>query len=205
MRLPFVVLILLSVIYLVKDKTNKTIGSFLITSAFIPFLILVSADLILDGKRSAVTRYLIGCFSFVQIMSAYLILRIFSWKKTIGVFVITIITITSLSSIFVSSQARTWWNKDLSYNNAPIIQTVNNAQRPIVVSDLGDYFTNTGDLIGMAIDFKPDVRLLLVPMKSSLQETLERFQTNGELFFFRPSQQLLEQIKSISLPYKIWW
>jgi hypothetical protein len=138
-------------------------------------------------------------------MSAYLILRIFSWKKTIGVFVITIITITSLSSIFVSSQARTWWNKDLSYNNAPIIQTVNNAQRPIVVSDLGDYFTNTGDLIGMAIDFKPDVRLLLVPMKSSLQETLERFQTNGELFFFRPSQQLLEQIKSISLPYKIWW
>ncbi len=205
MRLPFVVLILLSVIYLVKDKSIKTTGFFLITSAFIPFLILVSADLMLGGKRSAVTRYLIGCFPFVQIMSAYLIFRIFSWKKMIGTFIITIVTIASLSSIFVSSQAKTWWNKDLSYNNATIIQTINDAQRPIVVSDLGDNFTNTGDLIGMAIDFKSDVRLLLVPMKSSLKETLESFQTNGELFFFRPSQQLLEQIKSISSPSKIWW
>jgi uncharacterized membrane protein len=211
MRLPFLILIFWSVFLLLKDNHKATSG-ILLTSGLIPFLILVSADLILGGKRSAVTRYLISCFPFIQIIVAYGIIRIFSIKKTIGIIMLSFIFVASLSSIVVSSQAKTWWNKDLSYNNASIIQTINQSKRPIVVSDIGDYYTNTGDLIAMSAEFKTDVRFVFIPENYtvaqifsalSLDNTEQNFGNINEIFVFRPSQKLLTEFKSTAFEYKL--
>lgn len=204
MRLPFLVLIFGSIFLVIKNNSKSTVA-ILITSALIPFLLLVSADLVLGGKRSAVTRYLIGCFPFVQIIVAYGVSRIFAIKKTIGIIVVSILLVASLSSIVVSSQARTWWNKDLSYNNAAIIQTINRANRPIVVSDLGNDFTNTGDLIAMSAELKPEVRFILLSEEDSAWATLlaNSRERNDEIFVFRPSQRLLTKLKSTSLAYRL--
>ncbi len=206
MRLPFLILIFWSIFLVIKSHI-KTTSSFLLTSALIPFLILVSADLILGGKRSAVTRYLISSFPFIQIIVAYGITRIFSIKKPIGIIILSIIFVASLSSVIVSSQSKTWWNKDLSYNNASIIQTINQSKRPIVVSDIGDYYTNTGELIAMSAQFKTDIKFLLLPETSSANQILNNIQqnldNNGEIFVFRPSQKLLTKLKSIPLEFKL--
>ncbi|MCS6960155.1 MAG: glycosyltransferase family 39 protein [Pseudanabaenaceae cyanobacterium SKYGB_i_bin29] len=203
LRLPFLIAILVAILLVVK-KTPRPIHSFLICSAFVPFLLLATADLTLGGKRSAVTRYLIGCFPFVQILVAHLIAFWWQKRKTIGICSYTLLLCTSLASVMVSANAETWWNKDLSYNNARIIKTVNQAERPILISDLGNDFTNTGDLIGMSVGLKQDIALFLVAKDNpSLNPLLATPNNTATLFVFRPSEQLLSLLKQTSLSYEL--
>ncbi|PLS67655.1 MAG: glycosyl transferase family 39 [Cyanobacteria bacterium M5B4] len=201
LRLPFLLVIIGSVFYLFKNTPQKT-SFFVFFSAFIPFLILVSADLVLGGKRSAVTRYLISCFPFVQIVVAHLLSKLITTRKTIGLTITALVFIGSISSVVVSSQADTWWNKDLSYNNASHIKIVNQQKEPIVISDLGNDFTNTGDLIAMSPRFNDDVSLLLLSADYPLTKTIDSLGKQLDshpIFIFRPSQHLLSQLTTLKL------
>ncbi len=212
LRIPIIVLIGLAFyrIYRSVFVSNQT-KWFIYTSALVPFLLLVLPDLILGGKRSAVSRYLISCFPAIQLAMAYLFTQILSpdttleddkkYKKVIwGRRILAILLTGSIVSNIVSANSQTWWSKDLSYYNAEVSDRLNASSNPvsspIVISDLGDDFTNTGDLISLSYRLDPDVRLLLLNQNASLNLINNLVKNSpSPIFVFRPSLSLFKFLK----------
>jgi uncharacterized membrane protein len=221
-RLPFLILILVSVYSLCRN-TRPSIWLFVLTSILVPFLLLALPDLFLGNKRSAVSRYLISSFPAVQLAVAYFLanklsiktlysgrspqiapptaytlrsrfytpLIPFLWRG-----VLVVLLTSSVISLTVSALATSWWNKDLSYSNDKIADVMNQSPSPIIISDIGDDFTNTGDLISLSYRFNKPVSLLLV--KDSEIVTTDEFRAalqGNTAIAFRPSQNLLQKLE----------
>ncbi|NJO45721.1 MAG: phospholipid carrier-dependent glycosyltransferase [Oscillatoriales cyanobacterium RM2_1_1] len=206
LRIP-VLLLIFYALYWVHQHTSPATYLFILTSIFVPFLMLVLPDLLLGGKRSAVSRYLISCYPGVQLAMSYLIAshintRRFSlvdgerlWRSGLA-----ILFTASLVSCGLSAGARTWWSKDLSYFNAAVAVQINAAATPLVVIDQGDDWTNLGDTISLSYLLKDEVKLLLV----SPEPDLNLIPANAEnVYSFRPSSVLKlafeKQNKSLKL------
>lgn len=186
LRLPILLLIAVA-IYTICRHTSRATWLFILTSIFVPFLMLALPDLLLGGKRSAVSRYLISCYPGVQLAVAYLLatklLANVRWQG-----VLTLLLTGSVASCTVSAFSDTWWNKDLSYSNAEVARRINATSCPIVISDIGEDFTNTGDLISLSYLLHDDVRLLLLKQPPNLK----LLQGNSNPYVFRPSGKLRE-------------
>ncbi|MBE9006388.1 glycosyltransferase family 39 protein [Fortiea sp. LEGE XX443] len=196
LRLLVVLLIFLS-IYAVCRETNRRTWLFIITTIFVPFLMLVLPDLLLGGKRSAVSRYLISCYPGVQLVVAYLLATKIFHRKNLWRSITVLLLAGSIASSTVSAFSDTWWSKDLSYFNAEIVRQVNANSSPLVISDIGDDFTNTGDLISLSYGLNKNVRLMLLSQSPQLKSVniqsllLEKY----PIFVFRPSQKLVKAIQ----------
>jgi uncharacterized membrane protein len=211
LRMPLIVLIIASLYFIYRHsssnsslsyKTNNQAKWFIFTSVFVPFLLLLLPDLILGGKRSAVSRYLISCFPAIQLAMAYLfaqmlmaninIIKVRIWQVIFA----TVLTASIISNL-VSANSYTWWSKDLSYYNAQVSDRLNAISHPIVISDIGDDFTNTGDLISMSYSLNPDVKLLLLnqTLVSSTKLIQELSKYSDPIYVFRPSLKLFKSLK----------
>ena len=176
-------------IYTVCRSCSFPTKLFILTSIFIPFMILVIPDLVQGGQRSAITRYLISCFPAIYLSVAYLLERYLS-QKYWGV-VLAILLTASIASCTVSAFSDTWWNKIPSYFNGEIAKKINASDSPILLSDVGDYYTNRGDLISLSYILDDNVRLLLL----SESPNLEMLVDESEIFVFRPSGRLRKVIE----------
>lgn len=198
LRLLFLILIIYG-IYVVYRSCNLFTKLFILSSIFVPFIILIIPDLVWGGQRSAVTRYLISCFPTIYLSVAYLLAKylgrensnLFGKQKYWQV-VLTILLTSSIVSCTVSAISDTWWHKTLSYFNAEVAKKVNASNSPILLSDIGDNYTNTGDLISLSYLLDNDVRLFLLSKSSNL----EMVPNESELFIFRPSMKLQEAIEA---------
>jgi len=225
LRLPFVILIGVS-LYVLCRRTPFAVWLFVVLSIAVPFLLLAVPDLVLGGKRSAVSRYLVSCYPGIQLAVAYFLAtnlsmkRVYSgrsqrltqnhtpytlrptpntiwqtwfWRGALGV-----IAISSLASLTVSALADAWWNKDLSFPNYQTANLLNQTPAPLVISDIGDDYTNTGDLISLSYRLNESVQLLLLkqpPAFVSSEEFAAKLQGKTAIAF-RPTrslQQALEQ------------
>jgi len=206
LRIPIIALIIFSLYLIYRQSSAKW---FIFTSIFVPFLLLLLPDLILGGKRSAVSRYLISCFPAIQLAMAYLFAQMLNFpfkdnfhKTIIWRGVLAILLTVSIVSSLVSANSQTWWNKDLSYFNAQVSDRLNTVSNAIVISDLGDDFTNTGDLISLSYMLNSDIKfLLLSPIEPNsnldlIISLLKNFNINSApVFVFRPSLKLLKFLK----------
>ncbi len=222
-RIPFLGLIMLS-LYAVCRRTPPATWLFILLSILVPFGLLAIPDSILGGKRSATSRYLIACFPAVQLAVAYFLTtqlslkRVYSgrspvlshtytpytlrpapytvcktwvWRGTLA-----IIMVTSLASLTASALSNSWWNRDVSYYNDQTADILNKTASPIVISDIGDDYTNTGDLISLSYRLDNKVELLLV-QSPDFVETKE-FQTllkGKTAIAFRPSKPLHQTLE----------
>ncbi len=184
-------ILLLYSFYILCQQAPKKIWLFIITLTGVSALALVSVDLILGGRRSALGRYLFPSVLGIQLAFAYLIgtkitstylnnTRIKFWQ------IITVVLISGgvLSSSF-SSQTESWNGKnDFIINSSRII---NQAVNPIVISD--------NDIIFgvMPLNFRlaPDVRLLLISQSKELAIP-DDF---SDVFLWKPSVKLLSQLE----------
>jgi uncharacterized membrane protein len=207
LRVPVLLLILVS-LYSLCRNTRPPTWLFVLTSIVVPFLLLAIPDLVLGNKRSAVSRYLISSFPGVQLAVAYFLatklsmttfysgrsqqpasntpLIPFLWRG-----ILAIMLTGSLISLTVSAFSNSWWNKDLSYANDQTANVINQTLTPLIISDIGDDFTNTGDLISLSYRFNKPVRLLLV--KDAEFITTPEFQATlqgNTAIAFRPSRKL---------------
>ncbi len=176
-------------IYTVCRYCSFSTKLFILISIFVPFMILVIPDFIWGGKRSIVTRYLLLCFPTIYLSVAYLLEKYLSqkyWRV-----VLAILLTASIASCTISAFSDTWWNKSISYFNAEIGKKVNASDSPILLTDLGDDYTNTANLISLSYILDDDVRLLLL----SQSPNLEMFGDESEIFVFRPSRRLGELLK----------
>jgi uncharacterized membrane protein len=201
LRLPFIILIGVAV-YLVCSQNNLKNTLFILTSIFVPFLLLVLSDIILGGKRSAVTRYLISCFPAVQLAVAYLLANKLLNGRAFWRFIFAVILTSSIVSCTVNAWSNTSWSKDLSYFNAAVARKINAAQSPLVICDRGDNWTNMGDLISLSYLLENKVKILPLsypPDPEKIKNILEENKNYSEIFVFRPSAKFrsaLEQTQT---------
>ena len=197
LRLPLLLLIA-AAIYQVCRWTRSSTWLFISTSIFVPFLLLALPDLILGGKRSAVSRYLISCFPGVQLAVAYLLASSLKTQQRFWQVILALVFTASIASCTVSAFSDTWWSKDLSYFNAEVAKNINkevianrSIKDTIVISDRGNDFTNMGDLLSLSYLLDKDVRLMLLSQSPDM-ELLTKYSAP---LVFRPSEKLRSALK----------
>jgi len=197
LRLPFLLLIL-AAIYKICRRTSSSTWLFILTSIFVPFLLLALPDIILGGKRSAVSRYLISCFPGVQLAVAYLLASNVKNQQRFWQVILALVFTASVASCTVSAFSDTWWSKDLSYFNAEVAKIINkeaianrSIKDTIVISDRGNDFTNMGDLLSLSYLLDKDVRLMLLSQSPDM-EMLNKYSAPLVL---RPSEKLRSALK----------
>ncbi|MEG4495651.1 glycosyltransferase family 39 protein [Microcoleus sp. F10-C6] len=197
LRLPFLLLIA-AALYTICRRTSSSTWLFIVTSIFVPFSILALPDLILGGKRSAVSRYLISCFPGVQLAVAYLLACYLKTQQRFWQVILALVFTASIASCTVSAFSDTWWSKDLSYFNAEVAKIINkeaianrSIKDTIVISDRGNDFTNMGDLLSLSYLLDKDVRLMLMSQSPEI-EMLNKYSAP---LVFRPSEKLRSALK----------
>ncbi len=197
LRLPFLLLIAVA-LYTICRRTSSSTWLFILTSIFVPFLLLALPDIILGGKRSAVSRYLISCFPGVQLAVAYLLACYLKTQQRFWQVILALVFTASVSSCTVSAFSDTWWSKDLSYFNAEVAKIINkeaianrSIKDTIVISDRGNDFTNMGDLLSLSYLLDKDVRLILMSQSPEI-EMLNKYSAP---LVFRPSEKLRSALK----------
>jgi uncharacterized membrane protein len=197
LRLPFILLII-AALYQICRRNNSATWLFILTSIFVPFLLLALPDLIIGGKRSAVSRYLVSCFPGVQLAVAYLLANSVKTRQQFWQFGLAAVFAASIASCTLSAVSDTWWSKDLSYFNAEVAKTINreaianrSIKDTIVMSDRGNDFTNMGDLLSLSYMLDQDVRLLLLTQSPDI-EMLKKYPAP---LAFRPSEKLISVLK----------
>ncbi|MEG4293550.1 glycosyltransferase family 39 protein [Microcoleus sp. C2C3] len=197
LRLPFLLLIA-AAIYKICPGTSSSTWLFILTSIFVPFLLLALPDIILGGKRSAVSRYLISCFPGVQLAVAYLLASNVKNQQRFWQVILALVFTASIASCTVSAFSDTWWSKDLSYFNAEVAKIINkeaianrSIKDTIVISDRGNDFTNMGDVLSLSYLLDKDVRLILMSQSPDM-EMLNKYSAP---LVFRPSEKLRSALK----------
>ena len=181
-------------IYFLCLTSHIRVWLFIILLIFIPTLPLVLPDLIFGGMRSTSERYLLPSYIGIQLAVAYLL----AYQLNNGLFsrrrIWQIVTVALLSfgliSITVSSQAKTGWNKVISYGNPEVARIINQASRPLLISD--DAGINYGNVFSLSYLLSPNVSLQLIKEGTSLQKVNNQF-TN--IFILNPGNQFRQQIE----------
>ncbi|MEG4171944.1 MULTISPECIES: glycosyltransferase family 39 protein [unclassified Microcoleus] len=198
LRLPFLLLIAVA-LYQICRRTSISTWLFIVTSIFVPFLLLALPDIILGGKRSAVSRYLISCFPGVQLAVAYLLASNVKNQQRFWQVILALVFTASVASCTVSAVSDTWWSKDSSYFNAEVARNINkeaianrSIKDTIVISDdRGIDFTNMGDLLSLSYLLDKDVRLMLM----SESPEIEMLNKYSAPLVFHPSEKLRSALK----------
>ncbi|MHC5933035.1 glycosyltransferase family 39 protein [Nostoc sp.] len=151
-------------IYFVCIKTNYKVWFFIITLIVVPALPLILPSLIAGGIEASTEPYFIPSYLGIQVTVAYLLAtQLYNGsvsRRSIWHIIIALVIICGLISFKVSSQAETWWNKGISYDNPQIAQIINQTTRPLLISDaLGNNF---GNVFSLSYLLEPKVRFLLV-------------------------------------------
>lgn len=195
-RLPYF-LIIIAAVYILCRRATRSAWLFVLSSMLVPFLMLALPDLVLGGKRSAVSRYLISCYPAIQLAVAYSLTIGLNSGKAFWRWILGLLLTSSIISSWISLQAESWWNKDLSYLNADVAHVVNAAAEktsPILFTDIGNDYTNTGDLISLSYKLNDNVRFFLVSQPPDLQPLANQLADASTVLTFRPSEKLKASI-----------
>jgi uncharacterized membrane protein len=188
--ITLVILVAYAFYYLCR-RTPKKVWLFILALTGVAALVLVLPDLLLGGRRSALSRYLFPCIVGIQITVAYLLsTKITSNISSLwGINLWKIATILLIScgvlSSTISSQTETWDGKDDF-----IIQSsslINKTASPLVVSD--------GDIVFglMPLNYRlaSHVRLLLVSQPTA-PVIPDGF---SDVFLFSASEELRSKLE----------
>lgn len=181
-------------IYFLCQTTNYKVWLFIVTLIVIPALPLMLPDLFSGSIRAASEPYLIPAYLGIQVAVAYLIAtqlyngsgsRRRNWQIIIGLLIIC-----GIVSSRVSSQAKTWWNKGVSYGNPQVAQIINQTASPLLISDASGI--NYGNVFSLSYLLEPKVRFLLV-QDQRVPKIPDKF---TDIFLLNPSydwRQIIEK------------
>ncbi|MBN3874230.1 glycosyltransferase family 39 protein [Nostoc sp. JL33] len=182
-----------SSIYFICQTTNYKVWLFIIILIVVPALPLILPSLIAGGIRSSAEPYLIPSYLGIEVAVAYLLAtQLYNQnvsRRSIWQIIMALVIICGLISSKVSSQAETWWNKGMSYDNPQVAQIINQTTRPLLISDaLGN---NYGNVFSLSYLLKPEVQFLLVN-NQKIPKIPDGF---ADVFLFNPSDTWREKIE----------
>ncbi|MBN3899037.1 MAG: glycosyltransferase family 39 protein [Nostoc sp. NOS(2021)] len=180
-------------IYFICRTTNYKVWFFIITLIVVPALPLIVPSLIAGGIQSSTEAYLIPSYLGIQVTVAYLLAtQLYNGsvsRRSLWHIIMALVIICGLISSKVNSQAETWWNKGMSYDNSQVAQIINQTTRPLLISDaLGN---NYGNVFSLSYLLEPKVRFLLV----NNQKIPKIPNVFTDVFLFNPSDTWREKIE----------
>lgn len=176
-----IIFIVLYSFYFICRTSPQRVWLFIFTLFGTTALFLIVPDLIKGGQRSIVPRYLFPCYLAIQLAVAYLLAtKITStsfWQQKWQLIMVMLLS-GGVISCLVSSQAQTWWIKDISYNNPQIANLINQTTHPLLIGYAG--CSNNGNLISLSYLLQPKVRLQFV-VEPNLPQLSDR---KSDVFLF---------------------
>ncbi|MDY6782510.1 MAG: glycosyltransferase family 39 protein [Cyanobacteriota bacterium] len=130
--LPVLILVIYAGYFIVRQASPK-VYLFIFSLVTLTGLTFAVLDIVDDGLRSVVPRYLLPCYLGVHIAVAYLLAcklssRTEKSRKFWSLTVISLI-VAGLFSCAVISQGETWWNKYSDYYNPEVAELINEVNR----------------------------------------------------------------------------
>ena len=193
---PIIVLLLLLLVYAVQAIWRHApwqVWTFLLLLGAIPALALIMPDLLLGGRRSAISRYLIPTYLCLQLALAYQLCRqmvaVRLWQQRLWQIITSLIILAGVISCTVSLQADTWWIKKNSHHHPQTARIINQAERPLLVSS--NFNVNLGELMSLSYLLDAHVRLQLV-QEPAVPQMPTGF---SDVFIFNVSPDLKRQIE----------
>jgi len=180
-------------IYILCRTTHPKIWLFIVLLITVPAIPLMLPDLIFRGTRSTAEEYLIPSFLGIQLAVTYL----FAYQLYDGIIllrriwqtVLVLVIMGGVVSCAVSSQAETWSSQGVSSGNTQVATIVNQASRPLLISD--SFGINYGNAFSLSYLVEPKVRFLL--MKDKNIPTIPKGFT--DVFLLNPSSTLRKGIE----------
>lgn len=143
---------------------------------------LLLPDLIKGGQRSIVSRYLFPCYIGIQLAVAYLLSQKISQTRLltqkVWQAIAILLILCGIVSCAISSQANTWWIKEISYSNPQTANFLNQANNPLIIATNG--CINNGNLLSLSYLLEPQVKLRLVDIAPLAQIP----QHSGDIFIY---------------------
>jgi uncharacterized membrane protein len=200
-------LLIIYSLYFLSRTTEKRVWLFVFVLIGFTALAILTPDLILGGRRSSASRYLIPCYLGIQITVAYLfanqisnqpnhpiLFSVYSSQKAFQAVMIALIFCGVVSDIFIS-KAETWWTKKKSDNHPQVARIINQATQPLVISS--NYNFNIGEALSLSYLLAPKTKLQLVA-QPNIPKVAEGF---TDVFVFDPFPSLRRGIEKQN--YKI--
>lgn len=159
------VLLLAYATYWLCRHTARPVWSFILILMLVTALPLVLPDLLVEGRRSAILRYLMPFYVAVQIAVAYLFASHLAssqrWHRQLGRTALAIVLSAGIWGCSISAQAEVWWTKSVarSSSNPMIAEIVNQADNPLLICDSSQSVM----LLSLSHLLRPDVHLQLLP------------------------------------------
>ena len=200
-----VILILLALIgyslYFVFRHSSERVWLFIFTLIGVTSLTVILSYLILD-KQIATTRYLLPVSLGIQLSVSYLLATKVKvtpfvegiWKQRFWRISIILISFLGILSCTIRAQSEVWWNQvpQLTENIPEIAEIVNQADRPLVISDAIPGVPRFL-LYGLSHRLAPEVRLQLL-LDSGLSGMKYDFE---DIFLFESSEELRTKIETL--------
>ncbi len=157
-------------LYLVSRDLGDR-GKLILCLALIPWLIVVLIDILTQNNRASVSRYLIPGWLSLQISVAYLfanklnsihpqilpnsfkfIPTKFAWVWQISLGLILCLGLFS-NGLMINTVV--WWSHRLNYNNPQIAETVNQSDRPLILSKIDMNIITLSHRLADKVSIKP--------------------------------------------------
>ncbi|MEZ5542359.1 MAG: glycosyltransferase family 39 protein [Pseudomonadota bacterium] len=125
--------------------------------------VVIVPDLLDEGRRSLHTRYLLPALLMLQLGVAWLIgcnLVLRTRRGMLAAAAALLLVGGGLASQLAIVASNQWWNKGFSAGNADIAARINAAERPLLISTMGE--VNPGELLSLSYYLKDQARLLLL-------------------------------------------
>jgi uncharacterized membrane protein len=158
------------------------------------------------GRRSLLSRYLIPTYVGIQIAVAYLLATqvanpsLKQWQQRCWQGIFAIVMTAGVLSCAVSVQSPSWWTKGSSSINPQVAPFVNQASRPLLISDASHTF-----ILSLSHFLKPDVRVQLFTPES-LERSADKLalaktapSPPEQVFLYFPTKDLLQKLTEMSL------
>ncbi len=155
-------------LYLLCRKMPPRTWIFVASLLLVPALGLILPDLLFGGTRYLVPRYVVPLYLSCQIAVTYVLSRKLltsqpseqknQRRRWVWQGVTAIVLFIGLFSGKLIAESSSWWNKMINNNNPHIAQIINQADRPLLISDTG-----LGDLLSLSHYLDPKVHLLVRP------------------------------------------
>ncbi|NJO77270.1 MAG: hypothetical protein HC827_01285 [Cyanobacteria bacterium RM1_2_2] len=165
-------LLLIYSVWRLWRQESLRVWLFVFLLAGVPVLMLTLPDLLSGGQRSTIPRYLVPVYLGFQLAVVYGLSQQWShhnvrqWQKRIWATLTVLVLTVGLVSSVVISQSESWWNKVHNTNVPRLAQTINQTERPLIISD-----AEISDLFALSYYLEPKVRLLLRPQCYACQVT----------------------------------
>ena len=175
-------------LYWLNRDRAKRVWLFIFALIGVTGTVLILADLVLGGQRSAVARYPIACYLGIQLAVARLFADQIFEKPLRRKWAIAFaaVLLVGLLSCGVSSQMQLWWNKGLfkTRNNPEIAAVINQSPAPLVISDAA-----IERVLSLSYLLQPQTKFQLVTMKLPAAPPRDR-----QIFLYQPSLRLRRQM-----------